>query len=129
MCLILTLAILFSPKIVESYLSILSIFLELQIPSSLSWRDHVVEITKSASKKLGVLFQFRYFNFTQLCNLDYNALFVTALIIVLLCGMLIYLYSDRVEPKAGHMIGDPILTLSLDHRSLCRKIACLFLLY
>ena len=30
--------------------------LGLQISSSLSWRDHIVQIAKSASKKLGVLF-------------------------------------------------------------------------
>ena len=31
--------------------------LGLQISSSLSWRDHIVQIAKSASKKLGVLFR------------------------------------------------------------------------
>ena len=31
--------------------------LDLQISSSLSWRDHIVQIAKSASKKLGVLFR------------------------------------------------------------------------
>ena len=37
--------------------------LGLQISSSLSWRDHIVQIAKSASNKLGVLFQCKqYFN-------------------------------------------------------------------
>ena len=36
--------------------------LGLQIFSSLSWRDHIVQIAKSASKKLGVLFRCKYFN-------------------------------------------------------------------
>ena len=37
--------------------------LGLQISSSLSWRDHIVQIAKSASKKLGVLFRCKlYFN-------------------------------------------------------------------
>ena len=41
--------------------------LGLQISSSLSWRDHVVQIAKSASKKLGVLFRCKqYFNSVQL---------------------------------------------------------------
>ena len=37
--------------------------LGLQISSSLSWRDHIVQIAKAASKKLGVLFRCKqYFN-------------------------------------------------------------------
>ena len=44
--------------------------LGLQISSSLSWRDHIVQIVKSASKKLGVLFQCKqYFNAAQLFKL------------------------------------------------------------
>ena len=38
--------------------------LGLQIPNSLFWRNHIVQIAKSVSKKLGVLFQCKqYFNF------------------------------------------------------------------
>ena len=41
--------------------------LGLKISSSLSWRDHIVQIAKSASKKLGVLFRCKqYFNSAQL---------------------------------------------------------------
>ena len=44
--------------------------LGLQISSSLSWRDHIVQIGKSASKKLGVLFRYKqYFNAAQLFKL------------------------------------------------------------
>ena len=44
--------------------------LGLQISSSLSWRDHIVQIAKSASKKLGVLFWCKqYFNSAQLFKL------------------------------------------------------------
>ena len=44
--------------------------LGLQISCSLSWRDHIVQIAKSASKKLGVLFQCKqYFNSAQLFKL------------------------------------------------------------
>ena len=44
--------------------------LGLQISSSLSWRDNIVQIAKSASKKLGVLFRCKlYFNSAQLFKL------------------------------------------------------------
>ena len=44
--------------------------LGLQISSSLSWRDHIVQIAKSASKKLRVLFRCKqYFNAAQLFKL------------------------------------------------------------
>ena len=44
--------------------------LGLQISSILSWRDHIVQIAKSASEKLGVLFRCKqYFNSAQLFKL------------------------------------------------------------
>ena len=44
--------------------------LGLQISSSLSWRDNIVQIAKSASKKLGVLFLCKqHFNSAQLFKL------------------------------------------------------------
>ena len=44
--------------------------LGIQISSILSWRDHIVQIAKSASKKLGVLFQCKQnFNSAQLLKL------------------------------------------------------------
>ena len=44
--------------------------LGIQISCSFSWRDHIVQIAKSASKKLGVLFgRKRYFNSAQLLKL------------------------------------------------------------
>ena len=58
--------------------------LGLQISSSLSWRDHIVQIAKSASKKLGVLFRCKqYFNSAQLL-----VLFVPAWNIALISGVL-----------------------------------------
>ena len=42
----------------------------LQISSSLSWRDYIVQIAMSASKRLGVLFQCKqYFNYVQLLRM------------------------------------------------------------
>ena len=44
--------------------------LGLQISSNLYWRDHIVQIAKSPSKKLGVLFRCKqYFNSAQLFKL------------------------------------------------------------
>ena len=65
--------------------------LGLQISSSLSWRDHIVQITKSASKKLGVLFRCKqYFNAAQLFKLlnCILVLFVPAWNIALISGVL-----------------------------------------
>ena len=62
--------------------------LGLQISSSLSWRDHIVQIAKSASKKLGVLFQFKqYFNTLSYSNYIL-ALFIPAWNVALISGVL-----------------------------------------
>ena len=105
--------------------------LGLQISSSLSWRDHIVQIAKSASKKLGVLFWCKqYFSAAQLFKL------YTGFIRPCLeycshiwgsspCTSLL----DRIESKAIRLIGDPSLTSTLDPLSLRRKVASLSLFY
>ena len=50
--------------------------LGIQISSSFSWKDHIVQIAKSASKKLGVFFRCkRYFNSAQLLKLYIGFIF------------------------------------------------------
>ena len=105
--------------------------LGLQISSSLSWRDHIVQIAKSALKKLEVLFRCKqYFDSAQLFKL------YTGFIHPCLeycshiwgsspCTSLL----DRVESKAIRLIGDPSLTSTLDPLSLRRKVASLSLFY
>ena len=77
--------------------------LGLQICSSLSWRDHVVQIAKSASKKLGVLFRCKqYFNSVQLFKLyTVLVLFVSAWNIALISGVLplILLFSIGLNQR------------------------------
>ena len=102
-----------------------------QISSSLSWRDHIVQIAKSASKKLGVLFCCKqYFNAAQLFKL-YTGF---------ICPCLEYCshiwssspytsFLDRIESKAIRLIGDPPLTSTLDPLSLRRKVVSLSLFY
>ena len=99
--------------------------LGLQISSSLSWRDHIVQIAKSASKKLGVLFRCKqYSNSSQLFK------FYTGFIRPCLeyCSH-IWGSPYRVESKAVRLIGDPSLTSTLDPLSLRRKVASLSLFY
>ena len=50
--------------------------LGIQISSSFSWRDHIVQIAKSVSKKLGVLFRCKlYFNSAQLLKMYIDFIF------------------------------------------------------
>ena len=101
--------------------------LGLQISSSLSWRDHIVQIARSASKKLGVFFWCKqYFNLLNYSN----------------CILVLFVHAwnlwgsspkssllDRVESKVICLIGDPSLTSTLDPLSLRRKVASLTLFY
>ena len=69
--------------------------LGIQISSSLSWRDHIVQIAKSASKNLGVLFHCKkYFSTAQLLNCIL-VLFVPAWNIALISGFFSLYYSSR----------------------------------
>ena len=105
---------------------------ELQISSSLFRIDHIVQIAKLASNKLGgVLFR---------CKQYFNSVPLFKLYTGFICPYMEYCshiwgsspYSsllDRVESKAIHLIGDPSLTSTLDPLSLRRKVASLSLFY
>ena len=101
--------------------------LGLQISSSLSWRDHIVQIAKSASKKLGVLFRCKlYFNSAQLFKLYTGFIRPCLEYCSHIWGSSPYTsLLDRVESKAIRLISDPSLTSTLDPLSLCRKVASL----
>ena len=105
--------------------------LGLQISSSLSWRDHIVQIAKSASKKLGVLFRCKqYFNSDQLFKLYTGFIRPCLEYCSHICGSSPYTsLLDRIESKAIRLIGDPSLTSTLDPLSLRRKVASLSLFY
>ena len=101
--------------------------LGLQISSSLSWRDHIVQIAKSASKKLGVLFRCKqYFNSAQLFKLYTGFIRPCLEYCSHIWGSSPHTsLLDRIESKAIRLIGDPTLTSTLDPLSLCRKVASL----
>ena len=105
--------------------------LGLQISSSLSWRDHIVQIAKSASKKLGVLFRCKqYFNSDQLFKLYTGFIRPCLEYCSHIWGSSPYTsLLDRIESKAIRLIGDPSLTSTLDPLSLRRKVASLSLFY
>ena len=105
--------------------------LGLQISSSLSWRDHIVQIAKSASKKLGVLFRCKqYFNSAQLFKLYTGFIHPCLEYCSHIWGSSPYTsLLDRVESKAIRLIGDPSLTSTPDTLSLRRKVALLSLFY
>ena len=105
--------------------------LGLQISSSLSWRDHIVQIAKSASKKLGVLFRCKlYFNSAQLFKLYIGFIRPCLEYCSHIWGSSPYTsLLDRVESKAIRLISDPSLTSTLDPLSLRRKVASLSLFY
>ena len=104
--------------------------LGLQISSSLSWEDHVVQIAKSASKKLGVPFRCKqYFNSAQLFKLYTGFIRPCLKYCSHIWGSSPYTsLLDRVESKAISLIGDPSLTLTLDPLSLRCKVVSLSLL-
>ena len=105
--------------------------LRLQISSSLSWRDHIIQIAKSASKKLGVLFRCKqYFNSAQLFKLFTGFIRPCLEYCFHIWGSSPYTsLLDRVESKAICLIGGPSLTSTLDPLSLHRKVASLSLFY
>ena len=102
-----------------------------QISSSLFWRGHFVQIAKSASKKLGVLFQCKqYFNSAQLFKLHTGFIRLCLEYYSHIWGSSHYTsLLDRVESKAIHMIDDPSLTSTLDPLSLRWRVASLSLFY
>ena len=95
--------------------------LGLQISSSLSWKDHIVQIAKTASKKLRVLFWCKqHFNSVQLFKL-YTGFIRPCLEYFSLI--------NKVESRVIRLIGDPSLTSTLDPLSLRCKVASLSLFY
>ena len=107
------------------------IILGLQISSSLSWRDHIVQIAKSASKKFGVLFRCKqYFNSAQLFKLCTGFIRHCLEYCSHIWGCSPYTsLLDRVESTAIHLIGDPSLTSTLGPLSLRHKVDSLSLFY
>ena len=105
--------------------------LGLQISSSLSWRDHIVQIAKSASEKLWVLFRCKqYFDSAQLFKLYTGFIHPCLEYCSHIWGSSPYTsLLDRIESKAIRLIGDPSLTSTLDPLSLRRKVASLSLFY
>ena len=105
--------------------------LGLQISSSLSWRDHIVQIAKSASKKLGALFRCKqYLDSAQLFKLYTGFICPCLEYCSHIWGSSPYTsLLNRVESKAIRLIGDPSLISTLDPLSLRRKVASLSLFY
>ena len=105
--------------------------LGLQISSSLSWWDHIVQIAKSASKKLGVLFRCKqYFDSAQLFKLYTGFIHPCLEYCSHIWGSSPYTsLLDKIESKAICLIGDPSLTSTLDPLSLRSKVASLPLFY
>ena len=105
--------------------------LGVQIASNLSWKEHIVQISKSASKKLGVLFRCRnVFSSHQLLKLYVCLIRPCLEYSSHIWGASPYTYLlDRIESKAFRLINDPVLTSALDPLSLRRKVASLSLFY
>ena len=105
--------------------------LGVQISTNLSWRNHIIQITKSATKKLGVLFRCRkYFSSIQLFKLYVGLIRPCLEYCSHIWGSSSFVsLLDRVESKAIRLINDPSLTTPLDPLSLRRKVACLSLYY
>ena len=97
----------------------------------MSWREHIVQIAKSASKKLGVLFWCRqYFSAAQLFKLYTGFIRPCLEYCSHIWGSPTYTsLLDRTESKAIRLIGDPSLTSTLDPLSLRRKVVSLSLFY
>ena len=105
--------------------------LGLQISSSLPWRDHIVQIAKSASRKLRVLFRCKqYFNSAQLFKFYSGFIHPCLEYCSHIWGSSPYTFlHDRVESKAIRLIGDPSLTSTLNPLSPRCKVASLSFFY
>ena len=105
--------------------------LGLEINSRLSWRDHIIGLAKSASKKLGILFRcHRYFSSEQLLQIYVGLVRPCMEYCSHIWGGSSYTYLlDRVESKAYRLINDPLLTARLDTLALRRSVASLSLFY
>ena len=105
--------------------------LELQISSCLSWRDCIVQIAKSASKKFGVLFWCKQcFNSAQLFKLYTGFIHPCMDCCSHIWGSSPYTsLLDRVESKAIRLIGDSSLTSTPDPMSLHCLVASVLPFY
>ena len=121
--------VLFNGNLIEPLSSIN--ILGVQITSNLSWKAHIDQIAKSASRKLGVLFRCRrYFSSDQLLKL-YIGLIRPCLEYCshIWGGSSSACILDRVELKAFRLINNKDLTDPLDPLPLRRKVASLSLFY
>ena len=105
--------------------------LGVNINNRLSWKSHIVEISKAASKKLGVLFRCKSFFSSEQ---QYQLVKITNLHSLAYCCHIWRGYSsnyliDRVWSKAKRLIDSPTLSSSLDPLSLRRDVASLALFY
>ena len=105
--------------------------LGVNINSRLSWKSHIVEISKAASKKLGVLFRCKSFFSSEQ---RYQLVKTTILPSLEYCchiwgGSPSTYLLDRVWSKAKRLIDSPMLSSSLDPLSLRRDVASLALFY
>ena len=105
--------------------------LGIQISSKFSWRSHIIQIAKSASKKLGVLFRCRkFFTSAQLFKLYIGLIRPCLEYCSHIWGSSPAVFLlDRVQSKAIRLINDHSLTSSLDSLSLRREVASLSLFY
>ena len=122
-------AITFQDSIIQPTSSIN--MLGVQINSSLSWREHIVQISKTASKQMGILFRCRpFFTSEQLLQV-YKGLIRPRL--EYCChvwgGSPSTPILDRVESKAVRLINSPTLTNSLPSLKCRRDVASLALFY
>ena len=105
--------------------------LGLEISTNLSWRNHIENIAKSASRKLGVLFKCRnFFSSAELLQLYVGLIRPCVEYCSHVWGGSPYTrLLDRVEAKALRLVGDVRLTSSLDSLSLRCSVASLTIFY
>ena len=105
--------------------------LGINISHDLSWKQHISNLAKSASQKLGILYKCKsHFNSHQLLKLYVSMIRPSLEYCSHIWGSSPSIsLLDRVESKAFRLINDPSLTSSLDSLSLRRKVAALSLFY
>ena len=105
--------------------------LGISITSTFSWKPHIVNLAKSASQKLGMLYRCRdYFTPEQLLSI-YRGLIRPCMEYcshIFNSSTSTYLL-DRVEAKAFRLINSPTITSSFSSLSLRRDVAALSLFY
>ena len=105
--------------------------LGVNLSHNLSWKFHIENLAKAASRKLGVLYRCKtFFSSEQLLKL-YVGMIRPCLEYCshIWAGSSAVSLLDGVERKAFRLINDSSLTSSLDSLSLRRKVSCLSLFY